>query len=367
MSNLEDVILAAVEDNDLPADPTPEVDQTDSPEPVETLETPVEAAPEAVEPIVADPSPEVPSPAESVPEVKPDAKEKPKKEDFDTKYGLEPTSPSGRENRIPYTRVKKIADKAVRDAKKEWTSEYEPKLAESEAKNRDYETKLERVSRFEDVMINKPDQFLDMLSTIPAYQHFFRTIEQAMSGHMPAQAAPPQADPADERPAPNQKLSDGSMVYDEEGLDALMAWQSRQIESKITKQIEDRYKPLESEWETQQQARQNEQRDAQVLSKVRADITEARTWNLFSENETEIVAALKTNPALSLEGAYRKVVFPKLVADRNKIREDVLNEVKRAPRSTSVVAGATKATPSTGEAKSLEEIIAEQVKTLPRA
>jgi len=38
-------------------------------------------------------------------------------DDFDKKFGLTSTSPTGRENRIPYSRVKKITEKAVTDAK----------------------------------------------------------------------------------------------------------------------------------------------------------------------------------------------------------------------------------------------------------
>lgn len=333
MSDLNEVITESIEDVELPPD-TLEA----TPEATETPAEPVEATPEATTPQ-----------AEGEPTPTP----KPPVDDFEKKFGIPAQSLSGRENRIPYSRVKKITEKAVNDRVKELEATYTPQLQEYETKLRDYETRLEQVGQFENIMINRPDQFLDMLSTVPAYRPFFRAIEAALTNPQSQTA------PVDDMPQPNQDLPDGTKVYDMEGLKALLAWQANKTEARVTKQIEERYKPIESEWEAQQ-------RIAEILPKVRADIAEARTWVKFNENEDDIVAALQSNPKLSLEGAYRQIVFPKVAADRDKMRQELLKEIKQAPQSTSATSGASKASAqsATSGPRNLEDVIAEAVKTL---
>jgi hypothetical protein len=347
MANLEDVITESLEDATLPTEPVEAVAEVESPEPVE-------AAPEAPEAPVDTPveTPETP------------VEKKEPVEDFDKKYGVSAQSLSGRENRIPYSRVKKITEKAAKEAAETKAKEFEPKLAEYETKLKDYETKFSRVTAFEDTLINKPDQFLQLLSTIPAYAPFFAAIEEAFTKANGTQPQTP-VEVTDDMPAPNHKLADGSMVYDRDGLKALMEWQAKQVETRVTKQVEERYKPIESEWQAQQ-------RIQAIVPHVNAQIAEARTWPQFNENEDEIVAALQANKKLSLEGAYRQVVFPKLQAekdklstDRKKIREEVLAELKKAPKSTSASTTATKAEPTVSSGpRDLEDVIREQIKTL---
>src|SRR5882757_710187 len=118
MEDLSTIIEDSITDVTLPV---PETDLDLSPEPVEPMEVT-----SAVEP-VNDPieAPEAPL------------------DDFDKKFGLTPTSPTGRENRIPYSRVKKITEKAVTDAKSSWQKDLEAshtpitKYQELETKNRD--------------------------------------------------------------------------------------------------------------------------------------------------------------------------------------------------------------------------------------
>jgi hypothetical protein len=362
--DLTDVIADSLTDAQLPTD-----EPTDAP--VEESPTPdLEASPEPTE-----------APLEANTETPTDTPEDtPKKsgwEDFDKKFGIDPAYPSGRENRIPYSRVKKIAQKAVRDARKEWEAEVSPKSTEYKTKIKSYEDRLSKVDQFEKVMVNNPGQFLEMLSTVPAYKQFFQAVEEAISVAQQHQGQPQptptttQPTAPDDMPQPDRQLSDGSMVYSMDGLKALLAWQGQQVEGRVTKQVEDRYKPLESEWQAQQ-------RINQLKPVVNQQIAEARTWRGFTNHESEIVEALKQDQKLSLEGAYRKVVLPKLVKSweeekaklvpsRNKMREELLAELKGAPKSTAVSGGSSSSVvgESTGP-KSLEDIIAEEVKKLKR-
>lgn len=343
ITNLEDVITDAVDDSQVPEEPSTPVEGDTPTEPVEVAPEPTEPAVEVVET-----KPEVEAPAELD---KPD--------DFEKKFGIPANSPSGRENRIPYSRVKKITEKATKEAVEAKVKEFEPKLAEFQTKVKDYEERLVRVAKFEETMVNKPEQFLQLLASIPAYAQFFQAVDAAFA----AQAAQPQggAPPVqvtEDMPAPNQEMPDGSKAYDMDGIAALLEWKAKQVESRLTKTIESRYKPIEDEW-------QAHQRIQSIVPHVQSQIAEARTWKLFNEHEDEIVAVLKSDPKISLERAYQKVVFPKLEADRNKIREELLKEIKQAPKATSVVAGGSKAATqvSTGP-RALEDIIAEQVKTI---
>lgn len=359
MSDLEAVIEDSIADAtaQVDTDPTPEVD------------TPVETAPEVPEAHV-EATEETPEEAGEVqsPAAKPVVETK--VDDFDKKHGLQ-AQIGGRENRIPYSRVKKIVEKAIADRRKEVEGEFTPKVSEYETKVKGYEERLARVDQFEKIMVNDPDKFLNMLSTVPAYRDFFRAIEQAFSPQSQTPAAPQEvkAPVGEAMPEPDQPLPDGTRVYSMDGLKSLLEWHGKTVESKVTKQVEDRYKPIEAEWQTNQ-------RIQAVIPQIQAQIADARTWDNFTENEAEIVKVLQGDRNISLERAYQKVVLPKmqaawaekektLAADRNKVREEVLAELKKAPRSTSAPSTGSKPVASTSnEPRSLEDIIAEQVKTL---
>jgi len=116
---------------------------------------------------------------------------------------------------------------------------------------------------------------------------------------------------------------------------------------------------MATEWEKHQKVQA-------FIPQVRAQIAEAQTWPLFAEHEAEIVKALQGNDKLTLEGAYRQVVYPKLVADRTKMREEILKEVQKAPRSTAAPGSASRSSAQqapTGP-RSLEDVISDSIKTL---
>ncbi len=159
--DLDDIIVSSIEDaetdtsalDDVTPDPTPEAPVEASPEPPEPTTEPV-----AVESAVP-PQPPV--------------------DDFEKKFGIAPTSSSGRENRIPYSRVKKISEKAVNDAKALWTKDLEKGYTplatyqEVEAKVKDYEGRLAQVAEFEKIMTTDHHRFLTMLVGLPGYKEIF--------------------------------------------------------------------------------------------------------------------------------------------------------------------------------------------------
>lgn len=360
MSDLEQTILDSINDAELPPDPLPEATEDSS---TEVVETPTE--PEVVESEATQAPPiEVPSPTAKTDDTK--------VEDFDKKYGLTPQSSSGRPNRIPYDRVTKIVAKAKKDAIDDYKKEFEPKVAkatEYEAKVKDYEGRLTKVAEFERVMLNEQDKFLEMLASQPAYKPFFTKVADLLEkerlgtvGQPPTQIPTPPI--PDDMPEPDQEFPDGSKVYSKDGLRKLLEWNASHAEdravAKVTEAFTKRFGPMETEW-------QQHQRIQTILPQINQQIADARQWPQFNENEQEITAALKANQRLSLEGAYRQVVFPKLVNDRNKIRQEVLAEVKQAkPTSTSTPVRPAKPTTTTESSgpRDLEDIIRQSLATL---
>ena len=271
-------------------------------------------------------------------------------EEFSRRFGIPEKTVTGRENRIPYSRVKKIIEKNERELKdkysKQFEGEYKPKLSDYETKVKDYESRLEKVGQFEQALFNDPQAHLQALAQIPAYKPFFDYLnkvaaEQDTKATTVVTDPPAKAqfvdDPADPKPQPNRTAADGSKVYDLEGHDALMSWYDRRASKKaveeatklVNAELTKRLGPIEQE-------RQKRELDARNLAAVEKQLADAQTWPMFAEYEDAITAALAADRNLSLEGAYRNVVLPKLIEKANTARSTVLTEMKRQPGSTAV-------------------------------
>lgn len=340
MSDLNEIIEDSITDAELPV------------ETVEDTPVDVEAAPEVVEDAPVDDAvtDEVASPAAQA-----------EKDEFEKKFGIPGMSSSGRENRIPYSRVKKITEKAVADGVAAKLKEFEPQLAERDAKITDYEGRLAKVSEFEQVMVTNPDQFLSMLQQLPVYKPFFDKLNAANAGQVQQDvAAASGVTVTDDMPTPDQQLSDGTMVYSMDGLKALNAWNRTQARKETLAEVDKQFGPMQKAWN---EHKASQDRMNVIIPQVQQQMADARTWPMFNENEAEIVKALQATEKLSLEGAYRQVVYPKLVADRTRMREEILKEVKQAPRATSVTAPSSKAVSATPTGpRELTDVILDSIK-----
>jgi hypothetical protein len=249
-------------------------------------------------------------------------------------YGDE-RRPDGRENRIPYSKVRRIIENGLKKGRDAQTAEQ----ARIEAEARSYR---EQVDQLRQGVQGDPEAFLRELSQVdPRYAAFL----QRQAAQAEAQAAPA----AVEMPQPDIRLPDGSQTYSLDGLRRLMAWNAAQVEAKV----EQRLKPLaEREREAAERARHDEARQ-QMAQRTSALIDEAATWPGFTDAEGDILAALQADsaeaarlgqrPKLTLEGAYRKVVIGRLSTDRTKMREELLRELQAAPKSTATGRAATDA------------------------
>lgn len=341
-NDLDQIIEDSLNDSMTPDEPTPE---------------PVEASGEVpVEEPVENESIGVPAPGAVQPVVEEDA--------FAKQHGVKAIGATGNENRIPYSRVKKIvanAEKAAetraREAlKQELEGSYTPRITEFETKVRDYEGRLEKMAHFENMLENDPREFLGRLSKVPAYKEFFEFVERA-AGQMGSET-PAQAQPGSDMPQPDVQQPDGSAIYSMEGLQALLKWQSDQTEQRTVKQLEERYRPIEQKW-------QSDQEFARMVPIVEKQIAEARTWDKFNELEPKITEIIKNDRSATIEKAYMKAYQAyiqeerqKWAADRNTVRSEVLEEIKNKPMASSAPTGSVKPGPQVPNApRSLEDAI----------
>lgn len=289
-------------------------------------------------------------------------------DEFEKRWGIPAISPSGRPNRIPHPRVKQMVSKAEADAIARTTKELETKWtterAPLETKVKDYESRLEKVAQFEHVLENDPRTFLSLLAQIPAYKDFFSHIEKLAQGNTAEPPKPEVILDHSDMPQPDQTLTDGSKVYSLEGLAKRDEWLAKKIEERAVRQAEERFgqrlQPFERE-------RQDRQRYEQTASAVDKQIAEARQWPHFADLEPEVIKILKADPQISLERAYVKafqdVQVPKVSADRNQIRTEVLAELKKKPMSSSAPASHVRpGAQQDGAVKSLDDIVAQAAK-----
>ena len=361
--NMEEVITDAVDD--FVADEASTVDNT-------TVETPTVEAAGSVDVELPDSTtePEADAGQMDLPTAPGVVQPKAVEDDFAKKFGIAAQSVTGRENKIPYSRVKKIVTKAQLDAraeaKKEYETEFQPKFQEYETKVKDYEGRLTKVAEFESILENDPRTFLSMLSQVPAYKEFFEYVNKLAGDGSTPKVDPQTTKPAaqvsddDPRPGPNKQNADGSKVYDMDGLDALLGWQARQVEKKVAAQVSERYAPIEKEWKRRAYMEQT------VIPAVDRQIAEARTWDRFEELEPKVTEILKADPRITLERAYMKAyqseVVPKMMSDRNKVRTEVLAEIKRQPVTTSAPVTRTNPRQAPDNTnRTIEEIVAAEV------
>src|SRR3990167_4953274 len=340
--NPMDLVVEDALNDSLTPDTAPEVSEPAS----DTLfgDAPVEVAADPLAEAVADPI---------------DPLAEPVQDEFEKKWGIPSKSVTGRENRLPHSRVKTMVTKAEQESYarglKEAEEKHIPKLQEYETKIKDYDERWQRVVAFENVMENDPRTFLTELSKVPAYKEFFDRIQELAAGQTVA------ADPQTPKgmPQPDQILADGTKVYSMEGLQSLLSWQAENVEKRVTDRVQKHYAPIEEQW-------QHQQRQAAMVPVIEKQIAEARTWPNFTELEPDIVKILKADPQISLERAYVKayqeIQVPRVSADRNKIRTEVLAELRQKPISSSAPTGQVKPGSTASGPRSMEQIITDTLK-----
>lgn len=189
--------------------------------------------------------------------------------------------------RVAYSKV----SKAVKALQAKQTAAHEAALKSHTDRLAETQSQIDRF----DSLVSNPDQLLAALASVnPAYQRFL--------GQKPA-AAPAGV------PQRIETIEDLQRVID------------AQVAAKLA--------PIEQE-------RNSRQMYEAAVPKVRAQIAEAEKWPLFTENKAEILTALQSNPTWGLKDAYQHVAIPKLAGTRDQMRQQVLDELKTRPHSSTV-------------------------------
>lgn len=228
-----------------------------------------------------------------------------------TQFGKE------RENRIPYSAVKRIVGNAEKRA-------VETALKEPTEKLKTYEARLSNIDNLGKIAETDPDRFIAILAkNNKAYEKYLQP-----AAVQPAVPAKP-TDLNEPMPQPDVELADGTRSYSLEGLQKWGEWRDRQTEARLDAKFGKRVEPFE-------RAEAGRKALAESAQRIEAQLKEARQWPGFTDHEKAIGEYLVQNPKHSLDAAYRAVVIPKFRSDRDAMRADILKELEKRATSTAV-------------------------------
>jgi hypothetical protein len=220
-------------------------------------------------------------------------------------------------SRVAYSKVAKI----VKEREQKAQEAHQAAIARHE----------QQIAQF-DQLVGTPEALLGALASInPAYRRFLGA---------PAPAAAPAGTP--ER---IETMADLQRVIDA--------------------QVAQRLQPIEAE-------RQQRTLLAESQARVARQMADIQTWPGFTEHKGAIEQALTAEmkaaqaewrPLKPFDQVYREVVFGKLAATRDQVRQDVLAEVQNRPHSTSVTKVAGGAPEGTGP-RSSADIIRDSIRGL---
>jgi hypothetical protein len=213
------------------------------------------------------------------------------KDELAEALGITATDSTKWTTRINYSKV----HKAVKAMQEKVAAAHAAALKSHEDQSASTRQQIERF----DSMVNNPDQLLKALAQVnPAYAAFVKGAAPAATG----------------TPGRIETMEDLQKVIDQ--------------------QVAQRLAPIEKE-------RQSAQFIAEAVPRIKAQLAEAQTWPLFKENQAEIQAAVKALPQhlapdVVLRMAYQSVVLPKLAANRDTVRAEVMAELKNRPHASTV-------------------------------
>lgn len=317
---------------------------TESTETTETTET-VDTPEAATEPATETPeTPEVTEGVTDTPETEAAKRAAAVEDAFAKEHGIDPQDQRRRENRIPYSQVKKITANAERKLYEGLTGEklaegapigeaitkFSTLFKESTAKNSDYESRLASVQQVESIMENDPDRFLTMLPSInPKYAELLKRDTPAERERLAA---------ADKLPEPDYDLGEGKRTYTPEGLVKLVKAVAAQARDEALAETDKKYGRIGARYEA-------DQRIESATANFRQHVANAeKNWEGFKENAPKVYEQLRldTTGKLTLHDAYirtmntvHKEALAAAKVDEAKLREKWVKELKAKPANTS--------------------------------
>jgi hypothetical protein len=281
--------------------------------------------------------------------------------------GIKAPKPGERENRLPHSRVKKIAENYGKKVEARFTGEISNLKAQVGRLSKAAQT-LTSIDKLLDSGEGGVDRFMTMLSTVHPGK-FDKYLGNAKGAPTTGKAAKVVGSAAEStigpRPQPDVVFDDKSRGYSPEQHDKLLQWVSdsaaeRARADAITEmeaRMEAKYGPMYKQHE--QQAAFNEE-----LPRVQAVVQGIHeTWGkeLVEKHEDAIVALMQQYPDMPTAEATARILVPLVRADRNKMRTGLIKETKtRTAAAAKVVPGG--AAKDTNEATTIDDVIRQSIR-----
>lgn len=272
--------------------------------------------------------------------------------------GIQPRG-MGRENRIPYSRTKKI----IENAQKAWQKTAEEKWGTERQAHTELQGRVQNYERQEQVASQDPDRYIALLASVdPRYQKFLGAVGKTADTTTPV---------ADNDPEPQpQKDEQGNPFFTAEGWRDWQAWTRRQAAKEAEAAIEKKYGTTLKTVQSREQARATYEAQRPVVEAQTNRLIETYGAELVNKNQDAIIAEMEKAAAarspLTLAEAAAKVLLPLIRKDEATIRAKVFDELNKRPAAARGAAPAQKRSVEGDKPLSGDELIrAELDRVLP--
>jgi hypothetical protein len=262
---------------------------------------------------------------------------------------------TGKDNRIPYSRVTKIIENALTKAK----TTHQTELTERDTKIKAHENELAGYQRADKLIETDPDRYIGMLAAIhpDKYGKFVKGATVA-----PVAGAKETAEPVDlvaavgPEPPADIKYNDGSEGYSPEQWKKHNQWVEDRATARAQMAFNERLSPIEKKAkEADAQAKAAVAHNTR-LANVQKQVAAAK--ELWGEDFTsdydkaaegdgsksEILVYMRAHPEVPFDRCVAAVLLPKRQANRDKMREDLLKEIDKKAAKVSGTVVATRTT-----------------------
>ena len=243
--------------------------------------------------------------------------------------GVKPPK-EGRDNRIPYSRTRKI----IANALKKRGDAHELTKKELEAKITALTERTGYMDTVDQMIARDPDAYVRELARLhPDKYSKFIPVEGAKKSEVV------DLNKDDPKPVPDAKYADGTIGYSPEGLDALLAWNTRAATrvaiAEARKEMDKEYGAVKKQFEAGVSQSQRVQKVREIVEEQRAIWGADFTNDEKLGDKSEILIAYNAEKAAAKTAGRAVVPFGRIVAkvlraklqkDQNQIREEVIAE-----------------------------------------
>ncbi len=342
----ESIVAGALKDADLPTDPNEIVSDADE----------VHEVPEAEVEEVEGEKPVVEAKDGEKKVVDPDADDDPELTKLMEEYGIKRPTKEQKDNRIPYSRQRKIIGKMVKGIH----AKHQADIAAKDKTAADVAARIRDFEAADNLSKTDPDRYIATLAVLypDKYQRFTKAEAKAEIKEVVAASKEP-------IPGPDLKYSDGTVGYSPEQLDKRDEWLVNKAKADTIAALEGRLAPIEKERQARDFQAETAPKIATLLNRMKDLWGDMFVEEYKKDKDSEILKVM-TAEKISLEAACTKVLLPRKLAaaqsDKEKLRAEILDEMekkgaKRAAAASKITPSQTKREESGDEERSTEDVV----------